>query len=116
MAIGRAGRLGIMPDATVPKRPEQAAPTQLSRAQKVEMYASHLMKEATAKDKDGRLGDAIADYLQAADLLLLLAKGQQDYSKWKAYSDNAIACQQRVRVLIAKQKLSEAAAENPTGP
>jgi len=105
-----------MPEVTLPKRPDQSPSPQLSKVQKVEMYASHLMKEATGKDKDGRLGDAIADYLQAADLLLLLAKGQQDYSKWKAYSDNAIACQKRVRVLIAKQKLSEAAAEGSPNP
>lgn len=90
--------------------PAQRPPAQ-SNTKKVEAFAAHLMNEAIAKEKAERYGDSIADYLQAADLLLLLAKGTQDYTPWKAYSDRAIACQQRVRVLIAKQKLAEEAAE-----
>jgi len=78
---------------------------------KIELYATHLVNEAVSKEKAERYGDAIVDYLQAADLLLLLAKGTQDYTPWKAFSDKAIACQQRVRILIAKRKLSEEAAE-----
>ena len=78
-------------------------PAQLSKLKKIELYATHLVNEAVSKEKAGRTGDAIVDYLQAADLLLLLAKGTQDYIPWKAFSDRAIACQQRVRVLIAKR-------------
>lgn len=99
-----------MPEAqAVPKQQPQAA--QLSKLKKIEWYAGHLVNEAAAKEKAGRMGDAIVDYLQAADLLLLLAKGQQEYTPWKAYSDRAIACQQRVRVLIATRKQNDAAAE-----
>jgi hypothetical protein len=92
-------------------RQQQQPPGQVSKQKKIEMYASHLINEAVAKEKSARYGDAIADYLQAADLLLLLAKGTQDYVPWKAFSDKAISCQQRVRVLIAKRKLEEEAAE-----
>ena len=99
-----------MPEAqAVPKQQAQAA--QASKLKKIELYAAHLVNEAVAKEKAGRFGDAIVDYLQAADLLLLLAKGTQDYTPWKAFSDRAIACQQRVRILIAKRKLAEEAAE-----
>ena len=89
----------------------QTQATQLSKLKKIEWYATTLVNEAVAKDKAGRTGDAIVDYLQAADLLLILAKGTQEYTPWKAYSDRAIACQQRVRVLIAKKKLEDEAAE-----
>jgi hypothetical protein len=103
-----------MPEAqAVPK--QQAQTAQLSKIKKIELYATHLVGEAVAKEKAGRFGDSIVDYLQAADLLLLLAKGTQDYTPWKAYSDRAIACQQRVRILIAKSKLSEEAAEAGAG-
>jgi hypothetical protein len=95
--------------------PKQQPPGgQLSKFKKIELYATHLVNDAVAKEKAGRFGDAIVDYLQAADLLLLLAKGTPDYTPWKAYSDRAIACQQRVRILIAKRKLSEEAAEAGT--
>jgi hypothetical protein len=95
---------------------KQASPAgQVSKQKKIEMYAAHLINEAVAKEKAARYGDAIADYLQAADLLLLLAKGTQDYVPWKAFSDKAISCQQRVRILIAKRKLEEEAAERQTG-
>lgn len=103
-----------------PKGMPASAPAQKPQAQsntkKVEAYAAHLVNEAIAKEKAERFGDSIADYLQAADLLLLLAKGTQDYTPWKAYSDRAIACQQRVRVLIAKRKLAEEAAEAAPQP
>lgn len=99
-----------MPEArAVPSQQPQTS--QVSKLKKIEAYATHLVNEAVSKEKAGRFGDAIADYLQAADLLLLLAKGTQDYTPWKTYSDRAIACQQRVRVLIAKRKLAEEAAE-----
>ncbi len=90
-----------MPQAQSVPQPQQS---QESKLKKIEWYASHLITQAASKEKEGRPGDAIADYLQAADLLLLLAKGQQDYPKWKSFSDRAIACQQRVKLLIATRK------------
>ena len=106
-----------MPEAqALPKQQQPAQTAQVSKLKKVEAYATHLVNEAVSKEKAGRLGDAIVDYLQAADLLLLLAKSTQDYTPWKTYSDRAIACQQRVRVLIAKRKLEEEAAERGTSP
>lgn len=106
-----------MPEAQVaPKPQQQAQAAQVSKLKKIEMYATHLVNEAVGKEKAGRFGDAIVDYLQAADLLLLLAKGTQDYTPWKAFSDRAIACQQRVRILIAKRKLAEEAAEAAPAP
>jgi hypothetical protein len=110
MAIGTVVAKIPMPEAqAVPKQQSQAA--QASKVKKIELYATHLVNEAVSKEKAGRFGDSIADYLQAADLLLILAKGTQDYTPWKTYTDRAIACQQRVRVLIAKRKLAEEAAE-----
>jgi len=91
------------------KQPKQEE-SQASKLKKVESYAAHLMNEAISKEKAGRTGDATADYLQAADLLLLLAKGQQGYSAWKAYTDRAVSCQQRARALIAARKQSDAEA------
>lgn len=115
MAIGAPAQTASMPEATgVTKQQAQAA--QASKFKKIEIYAAHLVNEAVAKEKAGRFGDAIVDYLQAADLLLLLAKGTQDYTPWKAFSDRAIACQQRVRVLIAKRQLAEQAAEAAPAP
>jgi len=106
-----------MPEAQpVPKQQAQPQNAQ-SKFKKIELYATHLVNEAVAKEKAARYGDAIVDYLQAADLLLLLAKGTQDYTPWKIFSDRAIACQQRVRILIAKRRLAEEAAERaPSAP
>jgi hypothetical protein len=109
MAIGSRRDPGGM-SAPHPNKQQPKTET-ASKLKKIEAYAALLVNEAVAKEKAGRLGDAVADYLQAADLLLLLAKGTQDYTPWKAYSDRAIACQQRVRILIAKRKLEEEAAE-----
>lgn len=103
-----------MPEAQA--APKQQAQAVQAKFKKIEMYAAHLINEAVAKEKAGRFGDAIVDYLQAADFLLLLAKGTQDYTLWKAFSDKAIACQQRVRILIAKRKLAEEAAEAAPAP
>ena len=82
---------------------QTAAP--LSRLKKIEWYAGHLASEALAKEKQDRIGDAVVDYLQAADLLLLLAKNQENYTIWKNYTDRATACQQRVKILMAKKRL-----------
>lgn len=101
---------------TQPLTKQQAQTAQASKVKKIELYAAHLVNEAVAKEKEGRFGDSIGDYLKAADLLLLLAKGTQDYSPWKTYSDRAIACQQRARVLIAKTKLAEEAKEAAPPP
>jgi len=104
-----------MPEAqAVPKQQPQPQTAQVSKFKKIEWYATHLVNDAVSKEKAGRYGDAIVDYLQAADLLLLLAKGTKDYTPWKSFSDRAIACQQRVRILIAKRKLAEDAAEAGT--
>jgi len=51
--------------------------------------------------------------LQAADLLLLLSKNQENYTVWKAYTDRATACQQRVKVLMAKKRLEQSQSEQP---
>jgi hypothetical protein len=103
-----------MPVAT----PNQQAPQggAQSKLKKIEWYAGQLVNEAVAKERAERYGDAVVDYLQAADLLLILAKSTQEYTPWKTFSDRAIACQQRVRVLIAKRKASEEAAERVTQP
>ena len=121
MAIGAAREGPTMPEAQVSPRPpqqqQQQPPkqtpqaAQVSKLKKIEWYATQLINDAAAKEKAGRLGDATVDYLQAADLLLLLAKGQKDYTPWKTFTDRAIACHQKVRTLIAKRKLSEEAAE-----
>jgi hypothetical protein len=77
----------------------------LSKLKKIEWYAGQLASEAAVKEKEGRNGDAIVSYLQAADLLLLLSKNQEDYTIWKGYTDRANACQQRVKILMAKIRL-----------
>ena len=114
MAIGGPLELLSMPEVRPVQTNQQ--PAQLSKLKKIEWYAAHLLNEAVAKERAGRLGDAIVDYLQAADLLLLLAKGTQEYTPWKAFSDRATACQQRVRILIAKKKLDLEAAEKAATP
>ncbi len=99
-----------MPEAVPPVQGQQQQGAQ-SKLKKIEWYTGQLLNEAVAKEKAERYGDAIVDYLQAADFLLLLAKGTQEYTRWKTYSGKAIACQQRVKILIAKRKLAEEAAE-----
>jgi hypothetical protein len=113
-AVPKAQQQKQRPQQQQPRQQQQAQPSQLSKLKKIEWYATHLVNEAISKEKAGRTGDAIVDYLQAADLFLLLAKGTQDYTPWKAFSDRAISCQQRVKVLIASRKLSEEAAERAT--
>jgi hypothetical protein len=100
-----------MPETQAVPKQQQPRSAQISQLKKIQLYADHLVNEAGSKEKAGRTGDAIVDYLQAADLLLLLAKGQQEYTPWKTFSDRAVACQQRVRILIAKRKLDAEAAE-----
>jgi hypothetical protein len=76
----------------------------MSKLKKVEWYAGQLIADAGAKEKAGSVEEAIVLYLNAADVLLLLAKGQDNYTVWKGYSDKAIQCQQRSRKLMASRK------------
>ena len=73
----------------------------MSRAQKLRWYAGELMTDAAADEKVGSSETAISRYLQAADILLLLAKVEQNYTAWKYYADTAAECQQKARRLIA---------------
>ncbi len=74
---------------------------QMSRAQKLRWYADQLMKDAAADEQKGDKETAISHYLQAADILLLLAKVEESYPAWKNYTDKAAHCQQKARLLIA---------------
>ena len=76
----------------------------MSKLKKVEWYAGQLIADATAKEKSGSVEEAIVLYLNAADVLLVLAKGQENYTVWKGYSDKALQCQQRSRMLMAARK------------
>lgn len=93
---------------SAPKLQAQQGQTQpaagMSKLKKVEWYAGQLITDAGAKEKAGSVEEAIVLYLNAADILLLLAKGQDNYSVWKAYSDRAIQCQQRAKTLMATRK------------
>jgi hypothetical protein len=73
----------------------------MTRAQKLRWYTEQLMTEAVAAEKAGNPEGAISKYLQAADILLLLAKVESNYTAWKYYSDTAAHCQQKVKGLIA---------------
>jgi hypothetical protein len=73
----------------------------MTRAQKLRWYAGQLMTDAATDEKAGSPETAISHYLQAADILLLLAKVEENYSVWKYYTDTAAQCQQKVRRLIA---------------
>ena len=80
----------------------QAAPKPpMTRAQKLRWYSGQLMADAAADEKAGDNETAISRYLQAADILLLLAKVEENYTAWKYYADTATECQQRARRLIA---------------
>jgi hypothetical protein len=89
----------------------QATPgPQMSRVQKLKWYAGQLMTDATDDEKKDDKQTAISHYLQAADLLLLLAKAEQNYTSWKDFTDKATFCQQKARGLIALVP------KNETGP
>lgn len=75
-----------------------------SKLKKVEWYAGQLITEAVAKEKSGSSEEAILSYLKASDILLLLAKGQDNYTIWKGYADRATQCQQRAKLLMASRK------------
>ena len=78
--------------------------TQNPKIKKLEWYANQLVADAVSKEKSGQIQDAMKHYLQAADILLLLAKGQDNYAVWKSYSDKAAECQKRVKLLIATRR------------
>ena len=59
------------------------------------------MEDAASDEKAGDPESAISRYLQAADILLLLAKVEEHYPTWKYYTDTAARCQQTARRLIA---------------
>ncbi len=73
----------------------------MTRTQKLRWYAGQLMTDAAADEKAGSSETAISRYLQAADILLLLAKVEENYTAWKYYADTAAQCQQKARRLIA---------------
>lgn len=80
----------------------QAAPKPpMTRAQKLRWYANQLMTDAAADEKAGNSDTAVSRYLQAADILLLLGKVEENYTAWKYYTDNASLCQHKARRLIA---------------
>jgi len=84
---------------------QQAQPGNgMSKLKKIEWYAGQLITEAVAKEKSGSVEEAILNYLKASDILLLLAKGQESYTVWKAYADRATQCQQRAKTLMATRK------------
>jgi hypothetical protein len=70
------------------------------------------MTDAAADEKAGSAETAVSHYLQAADILLLLAKVEENYTAWKYYADRAAQCQQKARRLIALGP-REDAAQNP---
>ncbi|MBI3859620.1 MAG: hypothetical protein HY296_05200 [Thaumarchaeota archaeon] len=73
----------------------------MTRAQKLAWYADQLMADAAKDQKNSAPETAISRYLQAADILLLLAKVEESYTAWKVYADKAAYCHQRVRTLMA---------------
>jgi hypothetical protein len=80
----------------------QAAPkAPMTRAQKLRWYAGQLMADAANDEKSGDPETSISHYLQAADILLLLSKVEENYTAWKYYTDTAAQCQQKARRLIA---------------
>ena len=79
----------------------------MTRAQKLQWYANQLMTDATTAEREGLSEAAVKAYLNAADILLLLAKSEESYTAWKNYSDRAELCQKRARMLIAAAPKSE---------
>jgi hypothetical protein len=82
----------------------------MSRAQKLAWYASQLITDAADDEKTRDTETAVSHYLQAADLLLLLAKVEENYTAWRYYTDKAAFCQRKARELIALTPTKE------TGP
>jgi hypothetical protein len=74
----------------------------MTRAQKLRWYSNQLMVDAAADEKAQLIEAAVAKYLQAAEILLLLAKVEENYTAWKYYADTAGLCQQNARRLISQ--------------
>ena len=85
----------------------------MSRAQKLRWYSGQLMADAANDEKSGNPETAISRYLQAADILLLLSKVEENYTAWKYYTDTAAQCQQKARRLIALKPSEGAPAPAP---
>ena len=85
----------------------------MSRAEKLRWYAGQLMADAASDEKSGDPETAISRYLQAADILLLLSKVEENYTAWKYYTDTAAQCQQKARKLIALRPAEGAPAPAP---
>ena len=88
----------------------------MTRSQKLQWYAGQLMTDAAADEKAGRTEAAISHYLQSADILLLLAKVEENYTAWKYYADTAAQCQQKARRLIALAPRDGEQAHDPSNP
>jgi hypothetical protein len=80
-------------------QPGQKPP--MTRAQKLRWYAEQLIEDAASEEKSGNHETAVSHYLQASDILLLLAKVEENYTAWKFYADTASTCQRKARRLIA---------------
>ena len=94
----------------------QSAPRRpTTRAQKLRWYSGQLIADAAGDEKVGDYETAISRYLQAADILLLLAKVEESYAAWSYYTDTASQCQQKARRLIALKPSEDAAHLPPTG-
>lgn len=93
----------------------------MTRAQKLKWYAGDLMTEADAEVRAGKSEVAVSHYLQAAEILLLLAKYEQNYTAWRYYTDSATRCQQSAKKLIAlapkeNHQAEPRAPQNQTAP
>jgi len=88
----RSARFGAVQAASKPP---------MTRTQKLRWYAQQLIADAAGDEKAGTMETAISHYLQAADILLLLSKVEENYTAWKYYTDTASQCQQRAKRLIA---------------
>lgn len=73
----------------------------MTRVQKLRWYAGQLIADARAEVKAGCPETATSHYLQAADILLLLAKFEENYTSWKQYTDTAAQCQKEAKALIS---------------
>ena len=93
--------IGLLRVFALPEVMQAAPKPPMTRSQKLRWYAGQLMADAAGDEKNGNKETAISRYLQAADILLLLAKVEESYTAWKYYADTAAQCQQKARALIA---------------
>ena len=102
--------LGERPMSKVSTQPQQRqsqAPAGASKLKKIEWYAGQLIDDAVSKEKSGSVAEAIVHYLNAADVLMLLGKSQDNYTVWKSYTDKALQCQQRAKALMATRRTED---------